>query len=88
MPLHEIKVDRGFIRDVDISATHAAITRSIIDLGHSLGVRVVAEGVETEQIADVLRGLGCQHAQGWLYAAAMPIDDLRTWLAGVPVSVP
>ena len=86
LPLHEIKVDRGFVRDVDANATNAAIARSIIDLGYSLGVRVVAEGVETEEIADVLRGFGCQHAQGWLYAKAMPLDDLRDWLARTPVS--
>jgi len=85
LPLHEIKVDRGFVRDVDENATNAAIARSIIDLGHSLGVRVVAEGVETEEVAEVLRGFGCQHAQGWLYAKAMPLDDLRAWLARTPV---
>ncbi len=80
LPIHEIKIDRSFVTALLDHPTHIAIARSITDLGRNLGVRVVAEGVETTAVADALRELRCELAQGWLYAHAMPIDELRTWL--------
>ncbi len=60
---------------------HAAIVRSIIDLGHNLTLRVVAEGVETEEVLAALRRAGCDMAQGYLFARPMPLAVLRRWLA-------
>ena len=60
---------------------HDAIARSIIDLGHNLGLRVVAEGVETKAVLLRLRAAGCDVAQGFLLARPMPIDQLAAWLA-------
>jgi EAL domain-containing protein (putative c-di-GMP-specific phosphodiesterase class I) len=91
LPIHEIKIDRSFVTDLSANTTHAAIARSITDLGRNLGVRVVAEGIEIQDVADALRSLGCELGQGWLYARALPIGDLQDWLvrtrdpAGLPV---
>jgi diguanylate cyclase (GGDEF)-like protein len=82
LPIHEIKIDRSFVMDLSANTTHAAIARSITDLGRNLGVRVVAEGIELQEIADMLRALGCELGQGWLYARALPVDDLHGWLVG------
>jgi diguanylate cyclase (GGDEF)-like protein len=87
LPIHEIKIDRSFVTDLSTNATHAAIARSITDLGRNLGVRVVAEGIEVQDVADALRLLGCELGQGWLYARALPIDDLHRWFASRHESV-
>ena len=64
------------------------MVKSAIDMGHSLGLKVVAEGIETESAAERLRELRCDIAQGYLYARPMPAAELSAWLAGrqrVPV---
>ena len=58
-----------------------AIVRSVIELAGALGLRVVAEGVEDEATHRLLAAAGCEIAQGWFYAPAMPANQLRTWLA-------
>ena len=88
MPAHELKIDRSFVQGLETDAEYAAVVRSAIDMGHSLGMKVVAEGIETELAADRLRALGCDIAQGYLYAKPMPLDQLERWLEGrerVPV---
>jgi EAL domain-containing protein (putative c-di-GMP-specific phosphodiesterase class I) len=84
LPIHELKIDRSFICDMLVNPAHAAIVRSIVDLGHNLGLRVVAEGVETQEIWDRLRASGCDAAQGYLLARPMAADQLGGWLAGRP----
>jgi len=74
LPFDKIKIDRSFIRALDERPDAAKLVRAIVGLGHSLGVPTVAEGVETERVADYLRGIGCDAAQGWLYAKAAPAD--------------
>jgi diguanylate cyclase (GGDEF)-like protein len=81
LPVHELKIDKGFVTDMKTNAGHAAIVRSIIDLGHNLSLRVVAEGVETDDVLDELRQAGCDMAQGYLFARPMPLADLSPWLA-------
>jgi diguanylate cyclase (GGDEF)-like protein len=81
LPIDEIKIDRSFIADMTVSAGHHAIVRSIVDLGHNLGLHVVGEGVESEEIASALTATGCEVAQGYLYARPMPAEDLSTWIA-------
>lgn len=80
LPIHELKIDKSFVADVLENAAHAAIVRSIIDLGHNLELRVVAEGVETDPILANLRDAGCDVAQGYLLARPMPFLDIERWL--------
>ena len=82
LPLHEIKIDRSFVTDLQLNAGHQAIVRSIVELGHSLGLQVVAEGVETEEVLGLLAAVGCDIAQGYLLARPMPAAQLDTWLRG------
>jgi diguanylate cyclase (GGDEF)-like protein len=81
LPVHELKIDRGFVTDMTSDGGHAAIVRSIIDLGHNLSLRVVAEGVETNDVLAELCRAGCDTAQGYLFARPMPLVDLRAMLA-------
>jgi diguanylate cyclase (GGDEF)-like protein len=81
LPLHELKIDKSFVADLPDNAGHAAIVRSVVELGHNLGLQVVAEGVETAGIVTVLASTGCDIAQGYLLARPMPPDQLPQWLA-------
>jgi diguanylate cyclase (GGDEF)-like protein len=78
-----LKIDRSFVADVLDDAAAAAIVRTIIDMGHTLGFTVIAEGVETEGQAALLRGLGCDQAQGFLFARPMPLEELKAMVARV-----
>lgn len=77
---HELKLDRGIVKDVTVSQRDALIVRSTIDLAHSLGLRVVAEGIETEDCFSVLAAMGCDMAQGYLIAKPQPLDQLVAFL--------
>jgi diguanylate cyclase (GGDEF)-like protein len=81
LPLHELKIDKSFVCDLPDNMGHAAIVRSVVDLGHNLGLQVVAEGVETQPTVALLTATGCDVAQGYLLARPMPADDLAPWLA-------
>ena len=76
LPVAEVKIDRAFVSGVDSNDQDRAIVRSIIDLSHSLGLLVTAEGVETRDVADWLAGVGCDHAQGYFFARPQPWPDL------------
>ncbi len=80
MPVDEIKVDRSFVRSMLTDSNDEVIARSIIELGHNLGLRVVAEGVEDEATAAALRAVGCDAGQGFLWSAALPPDIAFRWL--------
>jgi predicted signal transduction protein with EAL and GGDEF domain len=82
LPVSELKVDRSFVQRMTSDADDAAIVRSIVDLAHSLGLRVVAEGVETVETWYALQDLGCDLAQGYLISRPMPGDDITRWLSG------
>ena len=75
LPVDELKIDRSFVRDAANDEDDALIVRSTIELGHSMGLRVVAEGVETPESLDLLREMGCDEAQGYLIAR--PMDAAR-----------
>ncbi|MDQ1747473.1 MAG: hypothetical protein QOD07_1736 [Frankiaceae bacterium] len=81
LPVSEVKIDRSFVLRMDVNEDDAAIVRSIIDLASALGLRVVAEGVETQESWDRLSVYGCDAAQGWYLAKAMPADMVTSWLA-------
>src|ERR1700686_3017569 len=88
MPVHEVKIDRSFVQGLESDPEFAPVLRSVIDMGHGLGLKVVAEGIETDEAAGRLRDFGCGIAQGYLYAKPMPLAPFETWLEGrvrVPV---
>ncbi len=88
MPVHEVKIDRSFVQGLESDPEFASVVRSAIDMGHGLGLKVVAEGIETEEAASRLRDFGCDVAQGYWYAKPMPLAAFETWLEGkerVPV---
>ena len=80
LPVNEIKVDRSFVLKMDEDEDDATIVRSTIDLGRNLGLDVVAEGVENEQVWDRLRRLGCTAAQGYYLSRPVPAAELQAWL--------
>ena len=80
-PVDKIKIDRSFVRDLDIDAADAAVINAIIAMAHGLNIRAVAEGVETQQQRRYLYGRGCDQAQGFLYSPGVPADEL---LATIP----
>jgi diguanylate cyclase (GGDEF)-like protein len=80
MPVHEIKIDQSFISGLESDSEFATIVKSAIDMGHSLGLKVVAEGIETESAARRLTGMCCDIAQGYLYAKPLPRVEFERWL--------
>ncbi|MFF9201403.1 putative bifunctional diguanylate cyclase/phosphodiesterase [Streptomyces sp. NPDC014986] len=80
LPVSELKIDRSFVARLAIDTEDAEIVRCTVDLAHSLGLLVVAEGVEDDETWERLRDLGCDAVQGWLVAAAMPPDETTAWL--------
>jgi diguanylate cyclase (GGDEF)-like protein len=80
LPVDELKVDRTFVQHMDTDHEDAVLVRGAIELGHNLGMTVVAEGVEVNAHAQALQELGCDIAQGYHYARPMPADQLDEWL--------
>ncbi len=85
-PIDKLKIDQSFVRDILEDPTDWAITKAIIGLGHTLGLRVVAEGVERAQEAEWLREAGCDELQGYLFSRPMAADAVRAWLAGQSIA--
>ncbi|WP_426073179.1 putative bifunctional diguanylate cyclase/phosphodiesterase [Janthinobacterium sp. DSP2-3-3] len=81
MPLYELKIDKRFIDDTPRDARDTAIVQAILAMARHLGLRVVAEGVETQEQADFLIAHDCDGLQGYLYARPMPLEDFLAWLA-------
>jgi diguanylate cyclase (GGDEF)-like protein len=88
VPVREIKIDKSFVARLAHDPEDAAIVRSTVDLAHSLGLKVVAEGVEDEITWQRLAELGCDVAQGWLLAKALPAHEATAWLNRRALSVP
>ncbi len=80
LPISELKIDRSFVRDLGITPQSSAVVTAIIALARSLGLRVVAEGVETLRQMEVLHRLGCGLMQGFLFSRAVPSAELLNWL--------
>jgi diguanylate cyclase (GGDEF)-like protein/PAS domain S-box-containing protein len=79
-PLNRLKIDQSFVRDLTVDRDDQAIASAIINLGHSMGLIVIAEGVEAEAQLRTLRSLGCDEAQGYLFAKPMPAKELEQFL--------
>jgi predicted signal transduction protein with EAL and GGDEF domain len=80
-PIDRLKIDRSFVRDMLEDPTDFAITRAIIALGHTLGLKVVAEGVENEREAQTLRASECDELQGYLFARPMAAPQFSAWMS-------
>ncbi len=74
MPVQTLKIDQSFVRDVSTDPEDATLVRTIIEMGHNLGLEVVAEGVETQEQSEFLRGQGCNYGQGLLFGQPMTAD--------------
>jgi diguanylate cyclase (GGDEF)-like protein len=82
LPVREIKIDKSFVMSMATSRSDAVIVRSTVDLGHNLGLVVVAEGVEDQRSLAQLRALGCDTAQGYYLSPPIPADQVEHWVAG------
>ena len=80
LPLDVLKIDRSFIADVNESEIEKTIVKGIIQLGQTLGLRIVAEGVETEEQAQYLADIGCDEVQGYLFSPPLPVDEFTELL--------
>lgn len=80
LPVQELKIDRSFVSGMVGNEDLSTIVRSTIDLGHNLGMKVVAEGVENRSGWDLLRTLGCDDAQGYFLSKPLEADALVEWL--------
>ena len=81
LAVNELKLDRSFLTGLGHDARAGAIVRSTVELAHSLGLTLVAEGIETEESERILRGLACDQGQGYHFARPMPAQELVKWIA-------
>ena len=80
----QIKIDKSFVKDMAVNHNDAMIVRSTVELGHSLGMKVIAEGVEDQAAWDKLKALSCDSAQGYFMGRPIPIDKFNAWLQESP----
>lgn len=80
LPVDELKIDKSFVMKMAQDQDDAKIVRSTVDLGHNLGLRVVAEGVESEEVWFLLRQMGCDQGQGYFMGKPMPVERFLEWL--------
>jgi diguanylate cyclase (GGDEF)-like protein/PAS domain S-box-containing protein len=78
-PIDALKIDRSVVAELALDPTHLSVTRAIVGMAHTLGLRVVAEGVEDESTAAALRGVACDELQGYHYAQPLPARELEAW---------
>jgi len=81
MPVDHIKIDKSFVMDMLRDENDAIIVRSIIDLAHNLGMKVIAEGVDSSEVLSLLEILRCDMAQGYFIGRPMPPERFNRWLA-------
>jgi len=86
LQIDRLKIDRAFVTEITGSSRGGSIAQMVVQLGRNLGLSVIAEGVEDERQAQILRQLGCPLAQGFLYARPLSPEGLLEWLAGNPVT--
>ncbi|MCU1388983.1 MAG: diguanylate cyclase, partial [Ilumatobacteraceae bacterium] len=85
-PIDTIKIDRSFIQGISQSAESTALIRTLVQLGKTLGLRTLAEGIESREQLDVLRGEQCDSGQGYLIARPLEVAQIEAMLA-LPVSI-
>ncbi|MNG01582.1 Phytochrome-like protein cph2 [compost metagenome] len=77
LPVHKLKIDQSFVRGLPADQNDIAIARAVTALGHSLGLSVLAEGIEADAQASFLRGLGCDYGQGYLFSRPLPVAEIE-----------
>jgi EAL domain-containing protein (putative c-di-GMP-specific phosphodiesterase class I) len=80
LPVDELKIDKSFVLTMENDIGDTKIVRSTIDLGHNMGLRVVAEGIESEAVWRLLAALGCDHGQGYFMSRPIPAAKLVEWI--------
>jgi EAL domain-containing protein (putative c-di-GMP-specific phosphodiesterase class I) len=88
LPIDELKIDRSFVKNIESEQADAVIVRSTAELGQRLGLKVVAEGVETAGAWTQLSDLGCQLGQGYWLLRPVPAEALTAWLVDSPHAEP
>jgi EAL domain-containing protein (putative c-di-GMP-specific phosphodiesterase class I) len=88
LPVQTLKIDRAFIAELCTSASDEAITESVIGLGHKLGLTVLAEGIETDEVWQRLRAMSCDEGQGYLLARPLPAEELTSWVVAHVIGEP
>ena len=83
LPLQQIKIDQGFVRDITTDPSDAAIVQTIIGMARNLGLDVIAEGVETEEQRAFLEQHGCDDYQGYLFSRPVPLEAFEDLLASM-----
>ena len=81
LPVDELKIDKSFVLNMENDIGDTKIVRSTIDLGHNMGLRVVAEGIESEAVWRLLSALGCDQGQGYFMSRPIAADRLAEWIA-------
>ena len=81
LPVSELKIDKSFVMTMTVNDQDAVIVRTLVELGRSLGLRTVAEGVESADAQALLRSYGCDEAQGYLFSRPVPAEQFMVWLA-------
>jgi diguanylate cyclase (GGDEF)-like protein len=81
LPVQELKIDKSFVMNMANNENDTIIVRSTVDLGHNLNLKVVAEGIENQEVWDLLATMGCDYGQGYFMGKPMPEKDFKTWLA-------
>jgi EAL domain-containing protein (putative c-di-GMP-specific phosphodiesterase class I) len=84
LPVDAIKIDKSFVLPMLEDEDAATIVRSTLELGHNLGLAVIAEGVENEAICERLAALGCDEAQGYYLSPPMPVSEFIPWAEAAP----
>jgi EAL domain-containing protein (putative c-di-GMP-specific phosphodiesterase class I)/CheY-like chemotaxis protein len=80
IPATELKIDKSFIQEMISNDRNRIMVRKTIEMGHELGMRVVAEGVETQEQLELLHSMGCDTAQGYLFSRPLPTGEMVSWL--------
>jgi diguanylate cyclase (GGDEF)-like protein/PAS domain S-box-containing protein len=86
LPLHKLKIDQSFIRDLEVDKNDEAIVETIIQIGKTLGLEVIAEGVETHSQCKMLEHYGCNNFQGYLFGKPVPIENFEEELEGMALA--
>jgi EAL domain-containing protein (putative c-di-GMP-specific phosphodiesterase class I) len=83
-PIDTIKIDRSFVNDISIDQDDAEIIHTIINMGHTLNRKIIAEGVETEEQLDILKAYRCDEIQGYFFSRPLSASDFTTFILGLP----
>ena len=80
IPATELKIDKLFVMNMDVNGSDRVMVQKTIEIGHELGMKVMAEGVETKAQLEYLRLKGCDSAQGYFFSRPLPLNQMVSWL--------